>query len=91
MPLVPGSVFGRISSEEASVWHRFFKDHQAPVPFANSDGLLKYVLKAFARCPPLGQLSTSAVNEFSASFSEGLFIYHCDIRKDNFLFDTKTR
>ena len=45
MPLVPDSVFGRISSEEgACVWHRFFKDHEAPVPFANSEGLLKYVV-----------------------------------------------
>jgi hypothetical protein len=46
MPLVPGSVFGRISSEKgARMWHQFFKDHQAPVPFANSKGLLTYVLK----------------------------------------------
>jgi hypothetical protein len=46
MHLVPGSVFGRISSEEgARVWHHFFKDHHAPVPFANSEALLKYVLK----------------------------------------------
>jgi len=46
MPLVPVSAFGRISSEKgACVWHQFFKDNQAPVPFANSEGLLKYVLK----------------------------------------------
>ena len=45
MPLVPRSVFGRITSEEgACVFHRFFKDHQAPAPFVNSDALLKYVV-----------------------------------------------
>ena len=43
IPSVLGSV---ISSEGgACVWHKFFKVHQAPVPFANSEGLLKYVLK----------------------------------------------
>jgi hypothetical protein len=40
---VPDSVFGRISASEACVWHRFFKDHQAPVPFVNSDAVAKYV------------------------------------------------
>ena len=46
LPLAPDSVFGRISSESgARVWHQFFKDHQAPVPFANSEGFLKYVLR----------------------------------------------
>ena len=47
MPLVPDSVFGRISSEkEACVRHGFFKECEAPVPFVNSEALLKYVLEA---------------------------------------------
>ena len=48
MPLVPGSVFGRISSEEGTsscMSHPFFKEDLAPVPFANSKVLLNYVLK----------------------------------------------
>ena len=42
-PLVPATVFGRISLEKAPVWHRFFKDHQAPGVFENADRLLEYV------------------------------------------------
>jgi hypothetical protein len=37
------------------------------------------------------RLSISDVDELSTSFSEGLFIYHCGISKDNFLIDTATK
>jgi hypothetical protein len=43
MSAAPDSLFGRISAPEACVWHRFFKNHQAPVPFVNSEALVKYV------------------------------------------------
>jgi len=43
IPSVPTSIFGRISSEQACVWHQFFKDHRAPVPFANAEAVAKYV------------------------------------------------
>jgi hypothetical protein len=45
MPAIPPSLFGRISTEEACVWHRFFKDHKAPVPFVSSEALSKYINK----------------------------------------------
>lgn len=45
MPAVPDSLFGRISASEACVWHPFFKDHQAPVPFVSSEAVAKYVNK----------------------------------------------
>jgi len=45
MPEVPDSLFGRISALEACVWHPFFKEHQAPVPFVNCEALAKYVNK----------------------------------------------
>ena len=45
LPWVPDATFGRISSEAAPVWHRFFKDHQAPRAFANPDELAEYVSK----------------------------------------------
>ena len=45
MPSVPDSVFGRISSEPARVWHQFFKEHRAPVPFVNSKAVTLYVNK----------------------------------------------
>lgn len=45
MPLVPSTIFGRISFRKACVWHRFFKEHRAPVPFASSEALEKYINK----------------------------------------------
>jgi len=45
LPSVPYTSFGRISSEVASVWHQFFKEHQAPRAFANPDELAEYVSK----------------------------------------------
>ena len=45
MPAVPGSLFGRISASEACVWHAFFKEHQAPVPFVSPEAVAKYVNK----------------------------------------------
>jgi hypothetical protein len=44
MPSVPDSVFGRIS-EEACLWHQFFKEHRAPVPFVNANAVTQYVTK----------------------------------------------
>lgn len=46
MPLVPSTIFGRISARKTRVWHRFFKDRQAPVPFVSSEAVGKYVNKA---------------------------------------------
>ncbi|KAH9934568.1 uncharacterized protein BXZ73DRAFT_89620 [Epithele typhae] len=43
-PSVPASVFGRISPSDDPVWHRFFKDHEAPRAF-DPDMLLKYIDK----------------------------------------------
>ena len=37
------------------------------------------------RRPRLGRPSSSDLKKLSKSFSENLAIYHCDIRKDNFL------
>lgn len=82
-PSVPPSIFGRISSEEACVWHSFFKDHWAPLPFANADALTKYVNKAFSYLPGRPKRSIS--------FSDDLAIYHSDICKDNFHHDIKTK
>ena len=48
MPLVPCTIFGRISYRKTScVWHRFFKEHQAPLPFVNSEALGKYINKVW--------------------------------------------
>lgn len=44
-PAVPASLFGRISASEACVWHPFFKEHQAPVPFVSSEAVAKYINK----------------------------------------------
>jgi hypothetical protein len=43
MSAVPASLFGRISASEACVWHPFFKDHQAPVPFVSTEAVSKYI------------------------------------------------
>lgn len=45
MPAIPNSLCGRISDSEACVWHAFFKDHNAPVPFVSSEAVAKYVNK----------------------------------------------
>ncbi|KAG8902170.1 hypothetical protein FRB99_004807 [Tulasnella sp. 403] len=82
LPSVHTSIFGRISSEQACVWHPFFKDHRAPLPFANVDALTKYVTKAFSRLPGKPKVSIS--------FSGDLAIYHSDITKENFLHDIRT-
>ncbi|GJJ09763.1 hypothetical protein Clacol_003987 [Clathrus columnatus] len=82
LPSVPTSIFGRISSEPSCARHEFFKDQEAPVCFANSDALTKYVNKAFSRCP--------GKPKRTVSFSDELAIYHSDIHKDNFLHDIKT-
>jgi len=83
MPAVPDSLFGRISASEARVWHAFFKDGEAPVPFVSSEALAKYVNKALSRrlrntTPPI-------------SLSNDLCIYHSDIYKDSFLLDATDR
>ncbi|KAI5990900.1 hypothetical protein EDD15DRAFT_2169707, partial [Pisolithus albus] len=95
-PSVPPSIFGRISSEEACVWHSFFKDHWAPLPFANADALTKYVNKVWVALsliitPPQAFSYAPGKSKRSISFSDDLAIYHSDIRKDNFLHDTKTK
>ena len=41
MPLLPSTIFGRISFRKACV----FKEHRAPVPFASSEALEKYIKK----------------------------------------------
>ncbi|GJJ09761.1 hypothetical protein Clacol_003985 [Clathrus columnatus] len=82
LPSVPTSIFGRISSEPSCVWHRFFKDHEAPVCFAHANALTKYVNKAFSRC--------YEEPKRTVSFPDELAIYHSDISKDNFLYDIKT-
>ncbi|KAF9075062.1 hypothetical protein BDP27DRAFT_1443534 [Rhodocollybia butyracea] len=81
---VPDTCFGRISSEEAPALHRFFKQHDAPYVFANPDKLAEYVSKASKRCrmPP----PPSAMEELLASIKATRCIYHCDIKKENFLF-----
>ncbi|KAG8702416.1 hypothetical protein FRC11_011496, partial [Ceratobasidium sp. 423] len=43
LPSVPDTMFGRISSSVAPVWHPFFKDHQAGSGFADADGLATYI------------------------------------------------
>lgn len=45
LPAVPDSLFGRILDSEACVWHRFFKEQQAPVPFVGSEAVAKYINK----------------------------------------------
>lgn len=45
MPSVPSAIFGRISNRRACVWHPFFKDHEAPVPFVDSKAVTKYINK----------------------------------------------
>ena len=50
-PSIPSTTFGRISNRKACVWHRFFKDHQAPVPFVNTEAITKYINKV--RISPL--------------------------------------
>jgi hypothetical protein len=47
LPWVPDTCYGRISSGLAPVWHQFFKDHQAPKPFTNSEELAGYVSKVW--------------------------------------------
>jgi len=81
MPAVPASLFGRISTSEACVWHAFFKDHQAPVPFVSTEALSKYINKALSRLP--GKATP-------ISLPNDLAIYHSDIREDNFLIDVAT-
>ncbi|TFK68004.1 hypothetical protein BDN72DRAFT_879313 [Pluteus cervinus] len=77
MPLVPKTIFGRISVRNTRVWHRFFKQHEAPVPFVSSEAVSKYVNKALSRRPGQGTIS----------LSDDLAIYHSDIYKRNFLYD----
>jgi hypothetical protein len=45
MSSIPTTTFGRISPRKACVWHSFFKDQQAPVPFVSSEALTKYINK----------------------------------------------
>ena len=42
---VPESCFGRISSDNAPVWHQFFKDHQAPGIFSNHEELANFLFE----------------------------------------------
>ncbi|KAJ3506545.1 hypothetical protein NLJ89_g6808 [Agrocybe chaxingu] len=88
LPSVPDTVFGRISSEEeAPVWHQFFKDHQAPGAFANPKVLAEYVSEASQRCRlKERRLSTDQVLD---SFGDDRRIYHSDIKKENFLLNSK--
>ncbi|TFK61456.1 hypothetical protein BDN72DRAFT_849639 [Pluteus cervinus] len=78
MPLVPNTVFGRISARNTRVWHRFFKHHEAPVAFVSSEAISKYINKALSRRPG---------TRTPISLSNDLAIYHADIYKHNFLYD----
>lgn len=77
MPSVPSTIFGRISYRKTCVWHRFFKEQHAPVPFVNSKALGKYVDAGLSR--RRGGM-TSPI-----SLPDDLAICHSDICKDNFL------
>ncbi|KAF9067662.1 hypothetical protein BDP27DRAFT_901226, partial [Rhodocollybia butyracea] len=86
LPSVPDTSFGSILSKETPVLHCFFKEQEAPYVFSNPDELAEYVLKASKRCriPP----PSSVMEELLASFKQGRYIYHSDIRKENFLLDS---
>ncbi|CAA7261046.1 unnamed protein product [Cyclocybe aegerita] len=84
---VPDTVFGRISFEEAPVWHQFFKDHQPPGVFANPKQLAEYVSEASQRCRPKER--RLSINQVLALFGDDRQIYHCDIKKENFLLNSK--
>ena len=45
LPWVPESCFGRISSDKAPIWHRFFEDHQAPEIFTNHEELASFLFE----------------------------------------------
>lgn len=47
---VPEALFGRISESNARVWHPFFKEYKAPVPFINPKALTNYT-KAHESAP----------------------------------------
>jgi len=82
MHSIPSDMFGRISFRSTPVWHQFFKDHYAPVPFVSSEALEKYVNKALSRRPGGRRAPPPAI-----SLSNELAIYHSDISEHNFLFD----
>ena len=65
MPRIPASVFGRISAEKACVWHRFFKDHRAPLTFANSGAVMKYVNKVWRSHLIVSSLTISPAGVFA--------------------------
>jgi len=85
MHSIPSDMFGRISFRSTPVWHQFFKDHQAPVPFISSEALEKYINKALSRRPGGRQAPPPAI-----SLSNELAIYHSDISDHNFLYDVAT-
>jgi len=89
LPSVPHACFGRISSKPAPVWHQFFKEHQAPRAFADPDELAEYVTKASQLCRPNARPSSPVMKELLTSFEMSRCIYHSDIKKENFLFDSK--
>ncbi|KZT32141.1 hypothetical protein SISSUDRAFT_1133338 [Sistotremastrum suecicum HHB10207 ss-3] len=82
---VPKSVFGRISPNDVRVWHKFFKEQQAPRAF-DSNNLLQYVKTAFKRCPGK-QLDQALLTRLKDSFAK-LSVCHSDITRENFLLDT---
>ena len=101
MSSVPSSLFGRISDTKACVWHPFFKDHEAPVAFVNSEAVNKYTNKvrispltdfmAHYRIMSLPQaLSYCRGGRTPILLSSELSICHSDIREDNFLLDVTT-
>ncbi|KAH6915614.1 hypothetical protein BKA70DRAFT_1178802 [Coprinopsis sp. MPI-PUGE-AT-0042] len=88
LPWVPESCFGRISSDNAPVLHRFFKDHEAPGIFSNCEELASFVLKASGRIPKGQRYSIEDIIVF---FGEARRIYHSDIKKENFLLDSTNK
>ena len=91
------------SAMTKSVWHRFFKEQRAPVPFVCSEAVGKYVNKVWispltafmARYWTISLLQALSRRPGkgtpSISLPNDLSIYHSEISMDNFLFDITTR
>ena len=63
MPSVPASVFGRVPTTKARVWHPFFKEYQAPISFASIDAVNKYVNTV--RILPLAAFTVLIICDFT--------------------------
>ena len=62
MPSVPASVFSRIPTTKARVWHPFFKEYQPPISFASTDAVNKYV--DTVQILPLAAFTVSVICDF---------------------------